>query len=635
MLRGIHKASGSWLGKGIMATVMGLIAVSFAIWGIGDIFRGFGRSSLATIGDTEIGIEQFRAYYTDKLNQLGRRMGRPITPDQARALGLDRQLVGQLVAETALDEKAKELRLGVADSEIIRRITTDPTFQGVNGQFDRTKFEQIIRQAGFTESRFVQEQRQVTIRRQIAFSITGDVKPPTAVLAAIDRYQNEKRSADIITLGPAQAGEIAKPDEEALRKYFDERKATFRAPEFRKVVLLPLTPATQANLAAVSDADAKSYYEQRKSEFGTPERRALRQIVFPNAEDASAASERITKGLTFEDLAKERGLKDTDIDLGTVPKTNVIDPAVGEAAFALKEGEVSAPVTGRFGTVLVQATKIEPATQRPYEEVATQIKQTLAETKAKADIGTLRDKIEDERAGGATLAETAKKLNLTARTIEAVDRSGRNPAGTPVPDILQYREVISPVFSTDVGIETDPQQLPGGGFLWYDVVSVTPSRERSLDEVKNQLETRWREDEIAARLKTKADELLEKIKAGSTLEQLASENGLKVEKADNVQRNRPAGFVSARAVDAIFRSGKGAAGSADGDVPTTKLVFVVTDVVEPKLDAASPDASKLAETLKNSYSENMVNEYVAKLESELGVKINQAALQQVVGGSTN
>lgn len=635
MLRGIHKASGSWLGKGIMATVMGLIAVSFAIWGIGDIFRGFGRSSLATIGDTEIGIEQFRAYYTDKLNQLGRRMGRPITPDQARALGLDRQLVGQLVAETALDEKAKELRLGVADSEIIRRITTDPTFQGVNGQFDRTKFEQIIRQAGFTESRFVQEQRQVTIRRQIAFSITGDVKPPTAVLAAIDRYQNEKRSADIITLGPAQAGEIAKPDEEALRKYFDERKATFRAPEFRKVVLLPLTPATQANLAAVSDADAKSYYEQRKSEFGTPERRALRQIVFPNAEDAGAASERITKGLTFEDLAKERGLKDTDIDLGTVPKTNVIDPAVGEAAFALKEGEVSAPVTGRFGTVLVQATKIEPATQRPYEEVATQIKQTLAETKAKADIGALRDKIEDERAGGATLAETAKKLNLTARTIEAVDRSGRNPAGTPVPDILQYREVISPVFSTDVGIETDPQQLPGGGFLWYDVVSITPSRERSLDEVKNQLETRWREDEIAARLKTKADELLEKIKAGSTLEQLASENGLKVEKADNVQRNRPAGFVSARAVDAIFRSGKGAAGTADGDVPTTKLVFVVTDVVEPKLDPASPDASKLAETLKNSYSENMVNEYVAKLESELGVKINQAALQQVVGGSTN
>ena len=114
MLRGIHKATSNWFGKAVMAAVMGLLVVSFAIWGIGDIFRGFGLNSALKIGNTEISIEQFRQYYTERLQQLSRQVGRPITPDQARATGIDRQVLSQLVAETTLDQQAKALRLGMA-----------------------------------------------------------------------------------------------------------------------------------------------------------------------------------------------------------------------------------------------------------------------------------------------------------------------------------------------------------------------------------------------------------------------------------------------------------------------------------------------------------------------------------------
>src|SRR5262245_63529226 len=141
MLRGLRTASRNWLGKGIMATVMGLLIVSFAIWGIGDIFRGFGRSSLAKIGRTEIGIEQFRQIYNERLQQIGRQIGRPISPDQARALGFDQQLLGSLIAETALDERTRELGLGLSDAEIARRITEDPMFRGITGQFHPGRFE--------------------------------------------------------------------------------------------------------------------------------------------------------------------------------------------------------------------------------------------------------------------------------------------------------------------------------------------------------------------------------------------------------------------------------------------------------------------------------------------------------------
>src|SRR5436309_15121204 len=110
MLRGIQKASANWLGRIVLVVVMGLLVVSFAIWGIGDIFRGFGRSTFAKIGGTEIPIEVFRQQYNERLRLVGNQLGRQISLDQARALGLDRQIVSQLVSEIAIDEPARALR---------------------------------------------------------------------------------------------------------------------------------------------------------------------------------------------------------------------------------------------------------------------------------------------------------------------------------------------------------------------------------------------------------------------------------------------------------------------------------------------------------------------------------------------
>ncbi|HEY1309450.1 MAG TPA: SurA N-terminal domain-containing protein [Pseudolabrys sp.] len=633
MLRGIHKASSSWLGRGVMAIVMGGLVVSFAIWGIGDIFRGFGLNSALKIGKTEISTEQFRQFYNDRLQQLSRQAGRPISADQARALGLDQQILGQLVAETTLDEQAKALRLGISNDEIASRITNDPSFRGINGQFDRARFEAIIRQANFSEGRFVEEQRRVTLRRQIALSLSGDIRVPATAIEAINQYQNEKRAIEYLSLGPAQAGDIPQPTPEQLGKYFDERKVVFRAPEYRKVTLLSMAPADLAKPDAVSDADTEAYYEAHNGSYGTPERRELRQIVFTKPEDAEAAHQRIVKGATFDDIVKERGLKASDTDVGMVAKADIIDPAVADAAFALKSGEVSAPVKGRFGIVLVQVGKIEPGSQKTYEEVAPQIKREIAETRAKSEIGTLRDKFEDERASGATLAETAKKLGLTARTIDAVDRSGRSPDGKPVANLPKSPDVIAAAFSTDVGVDNDPMQQQNGGYLWYDVTSIIQSHERTLDEVKDQVAARWRDDEIGNRLQAKTDDMVGKLKAGTTLAQLATESGPKVETATELQRGKPGGFVPAKLVEAAFKTPKDTPGSAVGDQETAHFVFRVTEVTDPKIDPASAGAKQISTTLQGSYADDLVGAYVTRLETEFGVTLNQQAIIQVIGGA--
>jgi peptidyl-prolyl cis-trans isomerase D len=631
MLRGLRKASSNWLGKAVMAAVVGFLVISFAIWGIGDIFRGFGRSTVAKVGHTEITIEQFRNLYNDRLQRYARQLGRPIGPEQARAMGLDRLVIGQLISEIVLDERARALGLALSDAEVAKQIMTDPAFRGPNGEFDRIRFEQTIRAAGYTEPRFVAEQRRQLLRRELAGTIASGLNAPKTLVEAANRYENEQRSIEYVLLDRAQAGDIPAPSPEVLTKYFEERKILFRAPEYRKLVIVSLIPSEQAHWIEISDADLKRAYEERRARYTTPERRHLLQIDFPNPEAAQAAAERIAKGTSFAEIAKELGKSEKDIDLGMVPKAAVIDRAVADAAFALKEGEVSAPVKGRFGTVLVQVLKIQPEQVRSFEQVAGELKQELATARAKSEVFDVYNKIEDARAEGKSLAEAAANFKLEARTVE-VDRSGRDPAGSPV-KLPDAQGLLAAAFSTDVGVERDPLQAQDG-YIWFDVVGITPSRERPFEEVRDQVEARWREQEIASRLNTKATQILDKLKAGATLADAAAQDHVKVETLTGLKRGEASGPLSAAAVDAVFATPKGAAGKAEAGEPSEQVVFRVTDIVVPGLDMASEGAKRLVEGLNRGLSEDILGEYIARLESDVGVTINQSALNQVIGGAS-
>src|SRR5271165_2231192 len=633
MLRGLRKASSNWLGKVVMAAVVGFLVISFAIWGIGDIFRGFGRSTVAKVGPTEITIEQFRSQYNERLQQFSRQIGHPISMDQARAMGLDRVVIGQIVSEVVLDETAHKLGLNLSDAEVAKMIASDPVFAGPNGQFDRFRFEQTIRNAGYTEARYVAAQRARLLRRQLAGTIVSGAGAPKALIEGANRYQNKQRAIEYVLLDRALAGDIPAPPPEVLAKYFKDRKNAFRAPEYRKLVVVALIPTEQAQWIEISDADLQKAYEDHRARYTTPERRHIQQIAFPSIEAAANAAQRIAQGTSFEDIAKELGKTEKDIDLGTVTKAGLIDRGVADAAFALKEGEVSAPVQGRFGPVLLRVLKIEPQQVRTLQEVKDELKQELATARAKADVLKLYDQIEDARAEGKTLAAAAENLKLSARTIDAIDRSGRDPSGAQI-KLPDEQRLLEAAFTTEVGVEHDPLQVQDG-YIWYDVVGITPSRERTLDEVKEQVEQRWRQQEIATRLNAKATEILDKVKAGSTLADAAAADNLKVETLTGLKRGQSSGPLSAPAVDTVFRTAKDAAGKANAAQPGEQVVFRVTDIVVPALDLQSNDSKRMVETLNRSLSDDLVGEYISRLESEVGVTINQSALNQVIGGGTS
>lgn len=615
-----------------MSVVMGVLIVSFGVWGIADIFKGFGQSSLAKIGSTEISIEQFRQIYTDKLQQLGRSFGRPLTMDQARAFGLDRQVLQQTIAEAALDEEARRMGLGQSEAETMRMIYSDPNFKGLNGQFDPARFQGAIRQFGYTEQRYLAEQRRVGLRRQIAGTISAGLEPPKLMVDALTRFQNEQRSIDYLKLDAAQAGTIEAPSPEALAAYFEDHKTQFRAPEYRKLAFVVINPEEIGKWTEVSDEDAKKLFDQRRDKIGTPEKREVSQMVFPNEEEALTARSRITGGLSFDDVAKERNLNLTDVDLGLITKSAIIDPAIADAAFSLPTGEISKPVKGQFGVALVKIGKIEPGVIPTYESVAPEVKKQLATERARAKVTEIQNKMEDERSGGSNVVEASQKLGLTAVTIDAVDRSGRLPSGQPVGNIPQGLDVISQAFNSDVGVDNDPIQFRGG-FVWYDVLGITPSRERPLDEVKDQVEAKWREDQISVKLRAKATEMVQKLEQGGTLAAEASATGSKVETATGFRRDASLAGVPSSVITAAFRTPKDGVGQTPDAGGSAWIVFRVTDVNVPQVEAASEEMKKLKETLQRGLTDEQVAQYVTKIESEIGTTINQAAFAQVTGAN--
>jgi len=289
-------------------------------------------------------------------------------------------------------------------------------------------------------------------------------------------------------------------------------------------------------------------------------------------------------------------------------------------------------VQGKFGVALVKVGTIQPAVEPTYESVAGELKKEIATERGRTQAATLRDKMEDERGGGASVIEAAQKLGLTATTIEAVDRSGRTPGGPPAANIPPGLNVVSQAFNSDVGVDNDPISFKGG-YVWYDVIGITPSHDRNLDEVKDQVEARWHEDQIATRLRSKATDMVQKLGQGGKLEEEAASLGAKVETAAAFKREASLPGVPQGAITAAFRTTKDGAGQTPGNGGNEWIVFRVTEISVPPVDFASDEIKKLKETLQRGLTDEQVGQYVSKLEKDIGTSINEGAVAQVTGAN--
>lgn len=634
MLQSFRNATKNWIGKAVVGVLFGLLIISFAIWGIGDIFRGGARTTVAKVGATEISAEQVRTAYQNEVQRLTRQLRQSITPDRARALGIESRVVTRLVTDATLSETAKGLGLAVSDDLVARTIREDPSFRDASGQFNRSNFTEILRSVGMSEAQFVAEQRNVVARLQLAEAIGAEMRVPAAARDVAHRYGAERRSVSYFVLPATAAGDIPAPTPEQLQAFFEPRKGAFRAPEYRTLLVLALTPETVARPDEVPEADARRRYDAVKGQrFGTAERRTIQQIAFPTGEEAAAAQQRLAQGLTFDQLAAERNVAAADLELGTFAKSEMIDRSVADAAFALAQGEVSAPIQGRFGTVLLRVSAIQPEQVRPFEEVRDEVRREIALERARASLDALHDKIEDQRAGARPLAEIAKEMNLEVFASPPVDRSGADKSSKPVDALLEKDVLLPAAFASDIGVDNEALRTRSGGWVWYDVTAIEPSRERTLDEVREQVVALWREEEVATRLAERARALTDKIDSGTPIEAVAAEAGQPVETAGDLARNSNTPVLTPAVVSRVYATSVGKAGSAPGG-DNGRVVFVVTGATVPPLVGSSRETEQLVDQLRMFITEDLISSFIAQKQRDLGVNIDQTVLRRAIGGET-
>jgi peptidyl-prolyl cis-trans isomerase D len=610
--------------------LVGLLVISFAIWGIADIFTGYGRQTLIRVGDTELTSQDYLRAQQEVLRAMSAQAGRSLSLQEARALGLDSRVLERLIGGAAVDNHAKELHLGITDALLLENIMKDPAFKDSLGNFSPVMFQQALYQIGLNEHGYLLSLREQNLRRQILATVGEIAATPTILVEALNKFNGETRTLRYVLIPASVAGEIPEPTEEDLKRYYENNQVKFTQPEYRKVGILAVTPETVKEQVNITEADVKAAYEASKEQLGKPEKRRVQQITFPDLETAKAALEKLKGGTDFVEIAKEQGLTESDIDLGNVTRAELADPAIAEAAFTLEVDKVSEPISGRLGNVvLLRVTAIEPGSTPTFEEAKADLEKKLLKERASGAIFDLHDKIEDELASGTTLSEAADKLKLEYQLIEQVDREGRKPDGSSV-TLPAQKELLNAVFATDTGIENDPIDAKDEGVIWYEVLGIVPETRKPLEQVRDEVVKGWRSEEIRKRVAKYAQDLVTSLNSGKTLDDVAKELNTEVLVSDPLKRDSITVNVLPSAVAQAFTLPEKGFGSAPSGVDEGRIVFQV-DKVTPPEPLSEAEAKRLRTQLGLLMSEDAIAQYFSALESRYGVYVNQQALAKLIG----
>jgi peptidyl-prolyl cis-trans isomerase D len=539
-------------------------------------------------------------------------------------------VLARLVGGAAIDMHTKSLKLGISEAALLDAIMKDPVFSDGTGNFSPARFQQALYSLNMTEQSFLASLREQNLRQQILATVGEVVSAPSMLADALNTYNNETRTLRYVLMPASAAGSIPDPSDDDLKRYYDNHHAKFTQLEFRKIGVLAITPDTVKDQLKITDADLNAAFEAKKSTLGAPEKRIIQQISFPDLAAANAAYQKIQSGTDFLAVAKEQGLSDADVDLGTLARADLADPTIAEAAFTLEPNKVSEPVTGKLGNVvLLRVTAVQPGNTPTFDAAKADIEKGLVKERASSLILDLHDKVEDLLASGATLAEIADKLKLSYQAVDQINREGRKPDGTLV-TLPQQAELLNAVFATDAGVENDPIDAQDDGVVWYEVLGVEPEQLKPFDQVKDEVAKDWRADEARAKAAKYAQDLVNSLSGGKTLDDVAKELNVEVLTSDPLKRKSITVNVLPASVEQAFALPEKGYGSGPSGVEEGRIVFQVDKVTPPP--ALDPkELERLKQQIELLVSQDATDEYSVALEQRYGVTVNQKALAKLAG----
>lgn len=635
MIEILRKAASSWIAK----LLLGLLVASFAAWGVGDMLRGVGGSSVAQVGGETISVTDFRRAFGNRTQAL---QSRGIDLATARALGVDRIVLGELVTDAALWEEAQEVGVDAPDEAVIETLRELRYLQNAGGAFSPSLYERWLSSQGLRKRDFEADLRRGLARDLLADSIGAGGGLAREAIEAIWMRRNERRDLEFIRLDINRAPAPDDPDEATLRAYHQEQAARFTSPAYREIAYVWVRAADRADLDSVDESEARELYDERSADYVKPERRNLEQILFPDEEAAKAAALRVQDGDSFVAVAADAGYAPDDIALGYVAREEIesFDPALAEAAFGEQAEGVVGPVESVGGWALINIAGVSPGEETAFEKVRDDLLAEIAAERAVIELPAVANAVEDLRASGLSLVEVAERENVAGGSV-TIDRGGLTPEGAPAEGLPGADDVLQRAFEMEIGDEMDLVETRSGEFYAIEVLGETPPSLKPFEDIAADVREAWIQDQRAETLADIAETLRERAAAGEAMADLAGEYNVDVERAEGLTRGASSSALPPELLEQIFALEADDAPGAAFATPTnggkTRIVARVAAVApaDPANGADEIDAMH-AESVRQ-VSEDILQLYAGAAMAEHGVELNIEAIDRALaagaGGS--
>ena len=626
MLQQLRRASKSW----VASVIIGFLVLAFALWGVADIFRGGADTVVADVGGTQISSAEYDLLLKNQIRQLSEQTKQEITMDQAKAIGLDKNVLQQAIGRAALDEESRTLGLTASQSAVANEIRGNSAFHGPDGAFDPNAFARTLQDNGLSEDQFVRTTGQDITRSQLLNAATDGILPPPGLTRLLYDFVTEQRVVEYLAITPEEAGQVPDPSAADLEAYYKAHGQDFSAPEYRAFDYVSIGPEQVADEIAVSDADIKAQYDAAKDQYNKPEQRDVEQIAFPDQATAEAAYQKIKSGgADFAAVATERGLKDTDIKLGTFTEAQM-DPKLSKAAFSVPEGGVTEPVQGPFGWVLLHAAKVVPGETKTFDELKDQIRDELVKGRAAGKVTDLVNAFEDARGGGASLEDAAKKIGVSVTHVAGTDAKGMTPEGAmaDIPD----PQVLQAVFQTESGEESEVIQSADGKNYAVKVTGVTPPSVKPLDSVRELVKEGFLKEARAKALQAKVQQVAQQAMKDGNLAAAGKALGHAPVTSMPIRRSDMSDVFSPDLVRQIFGVPKGGVVSGPAGKGDAMVVARVVTVAHSEPDVSSADYINFRRSASQQLGETVIDSLATATRQKAGVNIHQATVDQVLGG---
>ncbi len=505
----------SWIFQGVLV----LLIASFAVYGLRDVFSQQGTNSVVTAGSRSVSDNDFKRMF-DNYKKNAEAQGQQAPDPQSFVDSGDYlQMIEQVAQQTAVSAWLDKLGIRPSAKLIVDQISKTPAFfSNVTGRFDKDAYRGMLYQSGLTEKTYEGELSDEIAVAQYGDAALAGMKAPRIASALSGAFAAQTRDASFFMISPDTVAKPGDPTDTDLQGFYKDHIKDLTIPELRTAELVKFDPAEIANSIPADEDALKKMYTAELSTLGTAETRSFDEITAPDMGKANAIAAALKSGQSADAAAKANGGK--VLSYTGKAKSDVPDATVANTAFAMKSGDVSAPVQGELNIGVIKMGDIKAGSAPSFDAVRPKLLSEYQQNKAKDKINQMINDFQKAHEAGQDFDATATRMGLKVLPLQPMTSEGRTGGQA---DYSRFTTVVKDIYDLQVNQSSDVDELGGGQYFAVKVTNIKPAGPPSFEELKPKLAQAWMVEKIASEVETAATQAQTELGSGKTFAQVAAD----------------------------------------------------------------------------------------------------------------